>query len=196
MADVEIPNPDDVAEQAKNQFTRRVALSIACFAVILAIASLGGSNAGKDGMLSQQKATNQWAYYQAQVVREHQYRIGKLRLELDLAERESSMTPEVGEQAKKLLARFESEEKRYSKDKQDIKTEAEGYQEQRDVALAKDPYFDYAEALLQIAIVLASVAMLAGSRPVYLISVVVALLGTFLAINGFTLLVKIPFLSD
>ena len=41
-------------------FTRRVAL---------AVTALGGSNAGKDMVMAQQKATNQRAYFQAKAVR-------------------------------------------------------------------------------------------------------------------------------
>ena len=41
-------------------------------------------------LLAQQKSSDQWAFYQAKVVREHLYRVQKLRLEVDLAERSPS----------------------------------------------------------------------------------------------------------
>ena len=56
------------------------------------------------------------------------------------------------------------------------------------------PYFDYAEVLLQIAIVMASIAILATSRPLFVFSLGLATLGAFLTLNGFMLFVKIPFL--
>jgi len=37
MAEVELPTPDEIAEHHKDHFTRRVALTVACYAVGLAI---------------------------------------------------------------------------------------------------------------------------------------------------------------
>jgi hypothetical protein len=71
MADVELPNPGELEEVREKQFTKRVALTTAIFAVILAITSLGGGNSMKDMILAQQQASDQWAFYQAKVIREH-----------------------------------------------------------------------------------------------------------------------------
>jgi hypothetical protein len=59
--------------------------------------------------------------------------------------------------------------------------------------MAKDPYFDYAEVLLQISIVLASISILAVSRPVFLFAVLCASSGTVLMLNGYFLLFRLPF---
>jgi hypothetical protein len=40
-------------------------------------------------LLAQQQASDQWAFYQAKVIREHFYRGPKMRRELDLLEKES-----------------------------------------------------------------------------------------------------------
>ncbi|HXG15006.1 MAG TPA: DUF4337 family protein, partial [Calidithermus sp.] len=85
MAEVELPGPDELEERRGKRFTRRVALTTAVYAVVLAIASLGGNNAMKEMLLAQQEATNQWAYYQAKVVREHLNRAHKLQVEALLA---------------------------------------------------------------------------------------------------------------
>lgn len=60
---------------------------------------------------------------------------------------------------------------------------------------AKDPTFDFAEVLLQIAIVTASVSILSASRPLYGVSGAFALVGALLCLNGYLLLVpRLPFL--
>lgn len=192
MADVELPNPEDVEEQRKDNFTKAVALSVAVYAVVLAIASLGGNNATKEANMTRLNESNQWAYYQAKADRENQYRIARSRLQLDLL----SMSGEQREEAEKKLAEYEAAEKRYNSEKQDIEVEAKKYQTELKVHLRKDPYFDYAEVLLQIAIVIASVSMLANSRPVYFLSILIALGGAFLTINGFLLTVSLPFLES
>jgi len=89
MAEVELPNAKELEEIKGKAFTRRVALTTAIFAVALAITSLGGNNAMKEMLLAQQQSSDQWAFYQAKVLREHLYRSQKLRLEVDLIERGS-----------------------------------------------------------------------------------------------------------
>ena len=58
---------------------------------------------------------------------------------------------------------------------------------------SKDPYFDYAEVLLQIAIVMASISILSGSRPVFYLAIIGASLGTLFSLNGYLLIFRIPF---
>lgn len=193
MAEVELPDPKELEERRDTAFSRRVALTTAIYAVVLAIASLGGNNAMKEMLLAQQEATNQWAYYQAKVVREHLNRGNKVVFEAHLAE---PSTLKGAERAKyeALARRFADEEKRMVADKKEIEQVARKHEAERDRNRAKDPYFDYAEVLLQIAIVTSSVSILATSRPMYGFSMALAIVGALLTLNGFTLLVKIPML--
>lgn len=196
MAEVDIPKLEELEELKGKAFTRRVALTTAVFAVVLALAGLGGNNARKEMLLAQQQASDQWAFYQGKVIREHQYRIQKLRLEGDLAERGPAMKPTVRQKLEALLTQLADEEKRYSAEKKEIEKEAKQLEQKRDHYRARDPYFEYAEVLLQIAIVLSSIAILAGSRPLFFCSFTVALLGTFLAFDGYTLVVTLPVLHS
>ena len=195
MAEVELPNPEELHERTEDRFGRRVALVTAVYAVILAVSSLGGNNAMKEMLLAQQLSSDQWAFYQAKVIREHQYRGQKLRLEVDLEERGSSLRPEAREKLQGLLTRFAEEEKRYGAEKRDIEKAAKALEHERDINRAKDPYFDYAEVLLQIAIVMSSISIISKSRETFVFSLVLAVLGILLAVNGFTLFARIPFLE-
>ena len=91
MAEIELPNPEEIEEHKKDAFSKRVALCTALFAVMLAITSLGGNNAAKDMMLSQQQSSNQWAFYQSKVMREHLYRVEQQKAAALLVERSASM---------------------------------------------------------------------------------------------------------
>ena len=195
MPEVEIPNPGELEEVRNKAFTRRVAITTAVYAVMLAVAALGGNNAMKDMLLAQQQASDQWAFYQAKVIREHAYRIQQKRLEVDLAERGASLVPEVRQQYEALLGEFAAEAKRYGTEKKDIEQDAKKWEHERDVNRQKDPYFDFAEVLLQIAIVMSSVSILATSRLLYGISFVLAVGGTLLMLNGYALVVVLPFFS-
>jgi hypothetical protein len=192
MSEVEIPNPAELEEHREKSFTRRVALTTAMFAVLLAISSLGGNNAMKEMLLAQQQASDQWAFYQAKSIREHNYRVQKMRLELDLLERDT-LKPEIKQRYEELLKKVSAQEARYANDKKGIRKTAEHLEHERDVYRKKDPYFDYAEVLLQIAIALSAITILAHSRRVFVFAVVAAALGTLLALNGFLMLVHLPF---
>jgi hypothetical protein len=193
MSEAELPNLDELEEIKGKNFTKRVALTTAIFAVILAIASLGGKNTTKEALLAQQQASDQWAFYQAKVIREHLYGEEKLHLEADLAERGSAMKPEVRRKFEALMTKFADEERRYSTEKKDIEKEAKKLEHERDINRDKDPYFDYAEVFLQIAIVMSSISIISTSRPLFFFSLALAIFGALLTLNGYTLFIKIPF---
>ena len=193
MAEVELPNPEELEERRDKAFSRRVALVTAVYAVVLAIASLGGNNAMKEMLIAQQEASNQWAYYQSKVIREHLNRGNKLVLEAQLAE-PSTLKGAEREKFDALAKKFGDEEKRMNVDKKEIEPKARAFEAERDINQAKDPYFDYAEVLLQIAIVCASVSILSTSRPMFWFSSILAILGALSTMNGFLLFFRLPFL--
>src|SRR5262249_9408916 len=102
MAEVEVPNPEQLRHHSRDAFGRRAALVTAVYAVVLAFAALGGNHAMKEMLLAQQKSSDQWAFYQAKVIREHQYRGQKLRLEADLLEKADGMKPAAREKLEAL----------------------------------------------------------------------------------------------
>lgn len=193
MAEVELPNPEELEERRDKAFSRRVALTTAIYAVVLAIASLGGNNSMKDMLLAQQQSSDQWAFYQAKVIREHLYRAQKLVMEAELADAAAVRGPRQ-DRLQALAKQFADEEKRYNAEKKDIEQDAKRLEHERDVNRDRDPYFDYAEVLLQIAIVCSSVSILSTSRPMFWFSMILALLGVVFTANGFLLFFRFPFL--
>jgi len=195
VAEVELPDPEELEERRDKAFSRRVALITAIYAVVLAVASLGGNNAMKEMLLAQQQSSDQWAFYQAKVIREHLYRSQKLTVELALAE-PSALKGDERTKYEALAQRLGEEEKRYNAEKKDVERDAKKLEHERDVNRDRDPYFDYAEVLLQIAIVTASVSILATSRPMFWFSMVLAALGAVLTANGFLLVFRLPLLHQ
>ena len=193
MAEVELPNPDELEERRDKSFSRRVALTTAIYAVMLAIASLGASNAMKQLLLAQQQSSDQWAFYQARVIREHLYRTQKLTVELALAE-PSALRGAERAKYEALAKRFADEEKRYNTEKKDVEQDARKLEALRDHHRARDPYFEFGEVLLQIAIVSASVSILSTSRAMFFFSLILAVGGAALTANGFLLFFHLPFL--
>ena len=193
MAEVELPNLQELEEIKAKTFTKRVALTTSIFAVLLAITSLGGNNAMKEMLLSQQQASDQWAFYQSKALREHLYKTNGLRIEAELLERGAGMKPEAKKWYEAMLKEMRMQETRYGEEKKKIEEEAKHLEAERDKNLSRDPYFDYAEVLLQISIVMASISILAVSRQMFYFAIVSASLGTILMLNGYLLIFKLPF---
>jgi hypothetical protein len=104
------------------------------------------------------------------------------------------MKPAGRQKLEGLLNEYVAQELHYNQDKKGIEKEAKALEHERDINRTKDPYFDYGEALLQIAIVMASIAILSSSRPVFGFSLIVAVLGATFTLNGFLLFFKLPVL--
>src|SRR5579864_6920056 len=64
-------------EHAKEPFDRMVAVSMATIAALLAIVSVAGHILTTDELLAQQKASDQWSYYQAKAIRRYESDIAR-----------------------------------------------------------------------------------------------------------------------
>ena len=187
-------------ERERDTFKQRAAIAIAIFAMVLAICSLGGSNAGKEAVNNNVLASNFFNFYQAKNMRQTALELAANELELGWLN--DPAIPEATRQAmRQKLAQYRETIVRYESEpatregKKELMARAREYEEKRDHALKQDPYFDYAEALLQIAIVLISVAIVADLAWLALLGGAVGILGLLLTINGFYLLVEIPGLA-
>ena len=147
MAEVELPNPEELEERRDKSFSRRVALTTAVYAVILAVASLGAGNAMKHMLLAQQQSSDQWAFYQAKVIREHLYRAQALVMQAELADVAAARGPRQ-EKVQALATKFADEEKRYNAEKKDIEKDAKKLEHDRDHYRTRDRYFEFAEVFL------------------------------------------------
>jgi hypothetical protein len=193
--------------EAGERFRSRVALLIAFMAMLLAITSLGGGNAAEDIFNNNIQASDTWNFYQAKNIRQTAFRLAADQLESELTLAGPAIAPEARaalEQRIKTyrdtVARYESEPDRddpantiRGEGKKELTARAQHFESLRDRAQEQDPNFDFAEALYQIAIVLASVAILANSRMIVVAAAVAGGTATVLMINGYFLAFPLPF---
>ncbi len=187
-------------ERETDYFKTRAAVVIAFFAMCLAITGLGGANAAKEAFNNNILASNFFSFFQAKNIRQTSYQLAADELELAWlnnpalpAEARKAMQAKV-DSYRKTIARYESEPDT-REGKKELLQRAREHEALRDRALKQDPYFDYAEALLQIAIVLISVAIVASVPWLAYFGGVLGVVGMLLSINGFLLLVEVPGLS-
>jgi hypothetical protein len=163
-----------------------VALFVAIYAVVLAIAAAGGHKAGKEMLMEQLQATDLWGQFQGKSIRESNALSEYEKLEIEMLNGDALAEAKAKNETRKT--RLKTKLDQYEKDKEEIFREAKKHEAARDEALHRDPYFDFAEVALQISIVLASVAMLSGKRWAFVTSLVLAVIGVALTLNGYLLL--------
>ena len=179
---------------------RWIGIYIGVVAVLLAVCATGGGNATKDATRANIEATNTWNFFQAKNARRN-----ALRLTIDTLELQASTQPGLDAAGRAAFAaRIKEYRELDAALTSDLKSNegldqlfvrGKALEKERDIALRRDPYFDWAQALLQIAIVLATVCLVLGSFWLFVFSAAMAALGTLLMLNGATLMVALPVLG-
>jgi hypothetical protein len=193
---------DDAVERlgGKDEFNRWVGVYIGALAVLLAICNVGGANAAKDAVRAHIEASNTWAFFQAKNIRRNSVNLAAEHLELLLAAQAAMPAPARGAIEKKIKD-YRADYERLTKDPErgegldQLFNKGKALEVERDVAMRRDPYFDWGQALLQIAIVLASVHLIIGNVMLLGLSGGLGALGLLLMLNGFTLALRLPFLG-
>jgi hypothetical protein len=199
----EVPEAE-VERDAVSRFRSRAALMIAIIAAVLAVGGLGGGNATDAMIINTIRASDTWAFYQAKNVRQTAYEIANVEIEGDLAE--PGLDPATRTRLERVLAENRATIARYDNEpdpdapndptagegKRQLTARARSHEAAREIAMARDDNFDWAEVLLQLALVLGSVAILAINRPILILSGLLGALGALLTLNGFLLLVALP----
>ena len=188
---METPDPQELVEAANDPFKTYCALLVSVLAMILALNNLGGSNTGKEATMNNILAANKYSFYQAKNIRQTEYKLAADRIEIQLAtEKPSAAAKELLESKladyKKTIQRYESEPEN-GEGKKELLAQAKHLEEERDLALRKDPWFDYAEGLLQLAIVLTSVAIITGRRSMFRVALLLGTVGSLCTLNGYFL---------
>jgi hypothetical protein len=188
---------DELRFEADAKFRRLTGIYLGIVAMLLAITALGGANATKVIVNANIQASDIFGFYQAKYARQTAYRLAADQLEAQLAA--NPAMPDVAKaKIEGQIKRWRATADRYETDpesgqgKAELLTTAKEWQAKRDRAAERDPNFDFAEALFQIAIVLGSVSIVAVSRPLIHLSGVLAVVATLLMVNGYFLLVHLP----
>ncbi len=181
-------------------FRKRVGVYIGALAAVLAITSLGGGYAMKETINNNIQVSDNYAFYQARKARETATVLAIDELESLLlsrpdlpAEATTAIRAKI-ETDRKSLEHFASSPATGDGEKE-LLAKAETLKQKRNASQARDINFDFAEALMQIAIVIASVSILSASRSLLLISIISACFAILLSLNGFFLFVDLPSLG-
>ncbi|HEV3091993.1 MAG TPA: DUF4337 family protein [Candidatus Cybelea sp.] len=180
--DVEI-EPHRLAEEITEKGTesgvpswlRYVGLSAAIFAVVAAVAALRSSSLINEATIDQIKASDTWTEYQASREKEHIYTIALNGL-LDGGSKNVARMREY-----RMQIASEATKER------PLAAAASRLEEESAQEVRRHHAFEYAVALLQVAIALGAVAALARVKPAWYVSLAAGTVGIAAFVWGFTL---------
>ncbi len=189
---------DAFDETSERKHDKWVAIYISVLAVFLAIAATGSNDAMKNAQQAGFGVVDTYAFYQAKTIRQSQIKLASDALQLKMVE-----TPNfdsLPEAARKLLqtnkAEYDKEDGRLESNgrngKKELLAKGEACENERKIALAQHPFYDYSMATFQIAIVLASASIITGATMLLWGSGAVGVLGILMFLNGYALVIGGP----
>lgn len=183
-----MPDAPEIPE-ARDPFEKRAAVTIAILAVALAVVGNKGDNAKTDAIIKTNEAANKWGHYQAKSIKGN---IASAEQELlTLLAPSQNGDAEVAKKHDLLKARVEEriakKTAEYEKEMPELMKEALKLQEEAGVGSKINDRCDQGSLALQVAIVIASVSILAHSRAFWIASIALGFVGIGIGVAAFML---------
>ena len=166
----------EYAEHAEHESSLRpVALTMTVLAVLVAVTTVLGHRTHTEAILNQDKATDQWNYYQA-----HKIRSNDTALAADLL---SVVTIADKNAAEKIAKTYADHQAKWADNLKEEQEQAEQLEKKVEQAEARGDRFDLGEALLEIGLVITSVTLLTRKRAYWYLGLVFSLGGVASAVS-------------
>jgi hypothetical protein len=173
-----------VEEENKSQWLNYLAVITILIALGATLSTLRVGSYSNRSILRQTQASNQWAFYQSKSIKGYLYELQKEKLELELKSIRGTASPELINEYQSKIDAYAKTLKRYEDEKADIQREAKSLEEQRDIAQLHSQTFGIAVILLQLAILLSSIAALMKKRIVWVLGIILGSVGVVYFLNG------------
>ena len=165
------------AEKAReDRSLAAVSLTMAVLAVLVAVVSLLGHRAHTEEVVLQAKSSDQWAYYQAKNIREHQDEL--------FADFSTAVAIKDAGMMDKFRDKSSQEAERYKHEKAEIQDEARKLEGEVAMERNRADRYDLAEVFLEIGLVITSITLLSGRRIFWRLGIVLSVLGVVVAVTG------------
>jgi hypothetical protein len=182
--DETISEVEEKAKESSDPLNSVVAILVALIATFMALCNIKDGNIVQSMSQEQAKAVDQWSYFQAKGTKQN-----LAESVLDQLLLQKQMNPSLPAPAAALLdkeiATYTQNVKKYVKEKEDIRKEAVGAQQEYDRLNIHDDQFDMSEAALSISIALLGVSALTRKKWLVGVAVLFAGFGVVMGIAGF-----------
>jgi hypothetical protein len=153
-----------------------VSLTMAVLAVFVAVVSLLGHRAHTEEVVLQAKSSDQWAYYQAKNIREHEDEL--------FADFTVAVASKDAVAMDKFRDKSAQEAERYKHEKGEIQDEARKLEGEVAMERKRADRYDLAEVFLEIGLVITSITLLSGRRIFWHLGILLGVLGVAIAVTG------------
>ncbi len=160
------------AEHARAPFEKRVAATMAIIAAALAVVSVMGHLFTTEELVNQQRASDQWSFFQGKKNREYQSEVARDLLNATKSEK---------------AAEYGANMERYKKETEQIQEKAKDFETDSHLKGKQALRFHFGEIFLEIAIVFASLAILAKRPMLWWTVIVSGTIGAIIALTVFTI---------
>lgn len=169
VADIKADRAATREREKSEEWIKYVSLSVVIIAVIAASASQMDGGFGGTAQMSQAQSSDKWSYYQSKSIKQNLYEISQAQLMVNA----NTNSPAFAQEKKT----FEERVARYEKEKAEIRAQAEKLEKARDLASKKGGYLGQAISFFSVSIAIASICMVTKKKPLWYISMGMALLG-------------------
>ena len=153
-----------------------VSVTMAILAVLVAIAALLGHRAHTEEVLLQNKATDQWAYYQAKNIRRHTMEQFDQLLKI--------VPVKDAAAAQSLLEKNEAAIEKSTGEQEKIQEEAKALEGEVALFEHRANRYDLGETLLEVGLVICSITLLTGRRLYWLTGILFGAIGVAVTALG------------
>ena len=179
----------EALEDAVESDDKRVAILIAILALFLALSEAGGKNAQHLSTEKNIEASDLFNFYQAKKVRStildaSSDAMTQSRASVADAKVQAGMDKQI-EDWKAQVARLENDPKKPEDSMDKILEKAKGAKEDQELANRRLEHYEFAAGLIQIAIVLASAAIITGVAALSILSIGLGLIGAIILAFGY-----------
>jgi len=176
-----------MSDDKKEPWLNYMAFTTVFFALFATLSTFKGGGFSSLAVISQARASDQWSYYQAKNIKGTMYELQKVNLQLAYDNLPAKAPAPVKANYLDLIAKADASIKKYDKEKADLSTLATDFEHQRDAAKKHGAPLGLAVILLQIAIVISSIAGLMKRKLLWQLAVPLGLAGIVYFVDGFFL---------
>jgi uncharacterized protein DUF4337 len=180
MAELSETITEEIERAGESRLNSTVAILVALAATFVALASVKDRNLTLGMMQAQAKAVDTWNYYQAKSTKQN-----LAEATLDELVALKGLTSPSGRELDKRIDDYRSQAGRYEHEKEEVKTQAEGYERRYEMLNARHDDFDLSDASMSVAIALLGVTALTRKRWLMGVAAVFLGIGVLFGMAGF-----------
>lgn len=154
---------------------KKIGITVGLIGIVLAIVTIASHREHTAAVVLKTEANDQWAYYQAKKIREHESSVGVTLI---------ATLGSDAERVKSGTEKLEKDRAKYEHDAVDIQKLAEEKESEMSRAEARALRFDLGEGLLELGLVLSSLYFLAQKKLFPGIGVVAAIIGAAISASA------------